>query len=191
MVIGTNLTTELAVERFAGIVIGAIFAVLASYVASPTKATRNLEDKADDVQERLGQLLERIAVELRTDPGPEAVRAWFDANASDSRRSAPRPKRAPRGRPRPSGVAKRPSVRWTGRNGRSKLSGNSCGRRSGTSGKRSASGRGGTQIRSKRGRRQRPRGRGPSSTSQRPRGEMPPEIMKTTERDTWRQSWRG
>ncbi|MCH1462717.1 MAG: FUSC family protein, partial [Candidatus Nanopelagicales bacterium] len=78
LVIGTNLTTELAVERFAGIVIGAIFAVLASYVASPTKATRNLEDKADDVQERLGQLLERIAVELRTDPGPEAVRAWFD-----------------------------------------------------------------------------------------------------------------
>ena len=78
LVIGTNLTTELAVERFAGIVIGAIFAVLASYVASPTKATRNLEDKADDVQERLGQLLERIAVELRTDPGPETVRAWFD-----------------------------------------------------------------------------------------------------------------
>ena len=78
-----------------------------------------------------------------------------------------------------------------GRNGRSKLSENSCGRRSGNSPKRSASGRGGTQIRSKRGRRQRPRGRGPSSMSRRPRGEMPPEIMKTTERDTWRQSWRG
>ena len=78
LVIGTNLTTELAVERFAGIVIGAIFAVFASYLASPTKATRNLEDKADDVQERLGQVLERIAVELRTDPGPETVRAWFD-----------------------------------------------------------------------------------------------------------------
>ena len=78
LVIGTNLTTELAVERFAGIVIGAIFAVFASYLASPTKATRNLEDTADDVQERLGQLLERIAIELRTDPGSETMRAWFD-----------------------------------------------------------------------------------------------------------------
>ena len=94
-------------------------------------------------------------------------------------------------RRRPGGVARRPSARWKGRNGRSKLFGNRCGRRSGTSRKRSASGRGGTRKPAKRGRRQRPRGRGPSSMSQRPRGEMPPEIMKTTERDTWRQSWRG
>lgn len=78
LVIGTNLTTELAVERFIGIVIGAIFAIIASYVASPTKATRTLEDTADDVQEKLSALLERIASELRSDPEPSTVRAWFD-----------------------------------------------------------------------------------------------------------------
>ncbi len=54
LVVGTNLTTELAVERFGGIVVGALFAIIASYVASPTKATRALEDNADDIQEKLG-----------------------------------------------------------------------------------------------------------------------------------------
>jgi uncharacterized membrane protein YgaE (UPF0421/DUF939 family) len=78
LVIGTNLTTELALERFVGIVIGALFAVLASFVASPTKATRDLEDTADDIQVRLGLLLERIAVELRESPDSATVRSWFD-----------------------------------------------------------------------------------------------------------------
>lgn len=78
LVIGTNLTTELAVERFVGIVIGALFAVIASFAASPTKATRDLEDRADAVQLSLGQLLERIAAELRTNPDSTTVRSWFD-----------------------------------------------------------------------------------------------------------------
>jgi uncharacterized membrane protein YgaE (UPF0421/DUF939 family) len=78
LVIGTNLTTELAVERFAGVVIGAGFAIIASYLASPTKATRDLEDTADQIQDDLGQLLERIASELRAEPSAEQVRAWFD-----------------------------------------------------------------------------------------------------------------
>jgi len=78
LVVGTNLTTELAVERFGGIVVGAVFAIIASYIASPTKATRTLEDNADDIQERLGLLLERIAVELRDNPDAETVRGWFD-----------------------------------------------------------------------------------------------------------------
>jgi uncharacterized membrane protein YgaE (UPF0421/DUF939 family) len=78
LVIGTNLTTELAVERFVGIVIGAAFAILASYVASPTKATRTLEDTADTIQDNIGLLLERIASELREDPTPDQVRGWFD-----------------------------------------------------------------------------------------------------------------
>lgn len=78
LVIGTNLTTELAVERFVGIVIGAIFAVIASFVASPTKATRDLEDTADGIQVNLGLLLEKIATELRANPDAGTVRAWFD-----------------------------------------------------------------------------------------------------------------
>jgi len=78
LVIGTNLTTELAVERFAGVVIGAGFAIIASYLASPTKATRDLEDTADAIQDSLGRLLERIADELRDNPGPDVVRGWFD-----------------------------------------------------------------------------------------------------------------
>lgn len=78
LVVGTNLTTELAVERFGGIVLGAVFAIGASFVASPTKATRTLEDNADDIQEKLGLLLERIAVELRDNPDADTVREWFD-----------------------------------------------------------------------------------------------------------------
>jgi len=78
LVIGTNLTTELAVERFVGIVIGAAFAIIASLVASPTKATRELEDSADEIQEQLGSLLERIASELRENPDSNTVREWFD-----------------------------------------------------------------------------------------------------------------
>ena len=78
LVIGTHLTTELAVERFTGIVIGALFAVLASFVASPTKATRDLEDTADDIEEKLGLLLARIASELRDNPDPDTVGQWFD-----------------------------------------------------------------------------------------------------------------
>jgi uncharacterized membrane protein YgaE (UPF0421/DUF939 family) len=78
LVIGTNLTTELAVERFVGIVIGALFAVIASFVASPAKATRDLEDTADQIQVKLGELLERIATELRTNPDANTVRGWFD-----------------------------------------------------------------------------------------------------------------
>ena len=78
LVIGTNLTTELAVERFVGIVIGALFAVIASFVASPAKATRDLEDTADQIQVKLAELLERIAAELRTNPDASTVRGWFD-----------------------------------------------------------------------------------------------------------------
>jgi len=78
LVIGTNLTTELAVERFGGIVVGALFAVLASFIASPNKVTRDLEDTADDIQLQLGLLLERIATELRDSPDTPTVRAWFD-----------------------------------------------------------------------------------------------------------------
>lgn len=78
LVIGTNLTTELAVERFVGIVIGALFAILASFVTSPTKATRALEDTADSVQDELSELLSRMATELRADPDASVVRGWFD-----------------------------------------------------------------------------------------------------------------
>lgn len=78
LVVGTNLTTELAVERFGGIVVGAVFAIIASFTASPTKATRTIEDDADRIQEKLGLLLERIAVELRDNPDADTVRTWFD-----------------------------------------------------------------------------------------------------------------
>ena len=52
--------------------------IIASFTASPTKATRTIEDDADRIQEKLGLLLERIAVELRDNPGADTVRTWFD-----------------------------------------------------------------------------------------------------------------
>lgn len=78
LVVGTHLTTELAVERFIGVAIGAAFALLASYAAAPTKDTRILAEQMKATQAKIGELLSQIAHELREDPTPGAMNLWYD-----------------------------------------------------------------------------------------------------------------
>ncbi|MCX6431443.1 MAG: aromatic acid exporter family protein, partial [Actinobacteria bacterium] len=55
LVVGTHLTTTLAVERFAGVVIGALCALVASAFATPTRDTRQLRTDIDLLQEALSE----------------------------------------------------------------------------------------------------------------------------------------
>ena len=76
LVVGTHLTTEGAVERFAGVVIGALCALAASALASPTRDTRVLRDDVATLQEELSDLLSTVAQELRSQPSAEDAAAW-------------------------------------------------------------------------------------------------------------------
>jgi len=77
LVVGTHLTTALAIERFAGVLVGAVCALAASYLASPTKDTRLLRDDIDSVQDDLATLLAEVGAGLRRDLEPELARSWF------------------------------------------------------------------------------------------------------------------
>lgn len=77
LVVGTHLTTELAIERFMGVVVGALCALAASYFATPTKDTRVLREDLDKLQHDLAALLSELAAGLRGDLDPELARGWF------------------------------------------------------------------------------------------------------------------
>ncbi len=78
LVVGTHLTTTLAVERFAGVVIGALCALGASAFATPTRDTRQLRTDIDLLQEALSELLARMAKGLREAPDRETASSWRD-----------------------------------------------------------------------------------------------------------------
>jgi hypothetical protein len=76
LVVGTHLTTALAIERFVGVVIGALCALAASALAAPTKDTRVLRTDIEQLQDQLSDLLGRMAKGLRATPDREASRGW-------------------------------------------------------------------------------------------------------------------
>jgi uncharacterized membrane protein YccC len=76
LVVGTHLTTELAFQRFVGVTVGALCAVLASALATPTRDTRLLRQDVDSLQDDLSALLADVAKGLRTTPSPDEARAW-------------------------------------------------------------------------------------------------------------------
>jgi uncharacterized membrane protein YccC len=76
LVVGTHFTTALAVERFVGVVIGALCALAASAFATPTKDTRKLRTDIDALQDTLSDLLARMAKGLRETPDREVARGW-------------------------------------------------------------------------------------------------------------------
>ena len=78
LVVGSHLTTELALERFTGVVIGALFALVASFLASPTRDTQKLAIGLASVQVQLADLLAQIARDLRDDPSRTNARLWHD-----------------------------------------------------------------------------------------------------------------
>ncbi len=78
IVVGTHLTTELAVERFGGVVVGALCALAASALATPTKDTRLLRQDIDALQSDLAALLAVMARGLREASDRETARGWRD-----------------------------------------------------------------------------------------------------------------
>jgi uncharacterized membrane protein YccC len=76
LVVGTHLTTELAVERFVGVTIGALCALAASALATPTRDTRLLRRDLDALQDDLSGLLSQVATGLREPPNADIARSW-------------------------------------------------------------------------------------------------------------------
>ncbi len=78
LVVGTHLTTELAVERFLGVGVGAVFALIATLLTAPTKESRALRTEMDEVQQALSDLLNQIAQDLRDGLTPAIANTRFD-----------------------------------------------------------------------------------------------------------------
>lgn len=76
IVVGAHFDTEGAIERFAGVVIGSIAALIASYAASPTRDTVRLIEDSASLQRDLSHLLADVAEGLRTKPDAGVARAW-------------------------------------------------------------------------------------------------------------------
>lgn len=76
LVVGTHFTTELAVERFLGVVIGALCALAASALATPTKDTRLLRQDIDQLQDDLSALLAQMSRGLRERPDRDTAEQW-------------------------------------------------------------------------------------------------------------------
>jgi uncharacterized membrane protein YccC len=78
LVVGTHLTTEGALQRFLGVAVGAVCALLASAVATPTRDTRLLRADIDALQDDLSALLAEVARGLREAPDVDVARGWRD-----------------------------------------------------------------------------------------------------------------
>lgn len=76
LVVGSHLTTEGAFQRFAGVVVGALCALVASALATPTRETRLLRADADSLQRDLAALLADVATGLRETPTHDQAKAW-------------------------------------------------------------------------------------------------------------------
>lgn len=76
LVVGTHLTSELAFERFIGVVIGGVCALAASALTAPTRDTRQLREESERLQEDLSALLATVATGLREPPDASVARDW-------------------------------------------------------------------------------------------------------------------
>jgi uncharacterized membrane protein YccC len=76
LVVGTHFTTELAIERFTGVVVGALCALVASAVAAPSKDTRLIRVDLDQLKDDLAALLTAMSEGLRNAPDRDTAKAW-------------------------------------------------------------------------------------------------------------------
>ena len=80
LVVGTHFTTELAIERFTGVVVGALCALGASAITSPSKDTRRLRTDLDALRDDLASLLASMSDGLRDAPDRSTAKAWREAS---------------------------------------------------------------------------------------------------------------
>ena len=76
LVVGTHFTTELAIERFTGVAVGALCALAASSLAASSKYTRVLRTDLDTLKDDLAGLLNAIASGLRESPDRTTAKGW-------------------------------------------------------------------------------------------------------------------
>jgi uncharacterized membrane protein YgaE (UPF0421/DUF939 family) len=76
LVVGTHLTTELAIERFTGVVVGALCALGASALTAPSKDTRVLLLDLESLKDELAGLLALMSEGLRHAPDRTVARQW-------------------------------------------------------------------------------------------------------------------
>lgn len=76
LVVGTHFTTELAIERFTGVVVGALCALAASALTAPSKDTRLLRTDLDQLKDDLSALLAAMGTGLREVPDRATARGW-------------------------------------------------------------------------------------------------------------------
>lgn len=78
LVVGTHLTSELALHRFVGVAVGALCALLASAFTAPTQETRALRRDSEDLQRDIADLLFQVSEGLRERPSADSARRWRD-----------------------------------------------------------------------------------------------------------------
>jgi len=76
LVVGTHLTTELAIERFTGVVVGALCALGASALTAPSRDTRVLRTDLDSLKDALASLLTAMSEGVRARPDRATARQW-------------------------------------------------------------------------------------------------------------------
>ena len=76
LVVGTHLTTELAIERFTGVVVGALCALGASALTAPSRDTRVLRQEIDSLKDALASLLTMMSEGVRARPDRQTARQW-------------------------------------------------------------------------------------------------------------------
>jgi uncharacterized membrane protein YgaE (UPF0421/DUF939 family) len=76
LVVGTHLTTEGALARFLGVVIGAFCGLAASAVVAPAKDTRVLDADIEKLQDSLSGLLTEMSQGIRETPDRATAREW-------------------------------------------------------------------------------------------------------------------
>ena len=76
LVVGTHFTTELAIERFTGVVVGALCALGASALTAPSRDTRVLRHDIDTLKDEVAALLTSMSEGLRDSPDRSTARTW-------------------------------------------------------------------------------------------------------------------
>lgn len=81
LVVGAHMSPEGALERFAGVVLGGLCALVASYFTTRGVPASRIAEELETIQEDLAELLGEIAQGVRQVPTPEQTRGWLDRAA--------------------------------------------------------------------------------------------------------------
>ena len=82
IVVGAHFSSENALERFLGVAVGAVCALAASFLATPTRDTRLLRSDLNAHQDALSELLMTVSRGVRTSPDAVEAGQWREEAVS-------------------------------------------------------------------------------------------------------------